>query len=442
MLKRSNVDLDQALEEAKRLYAEKRPRSKAAAEEAARYMPGGNTRTVLYHDPFPIRAVSGEGAMITDADGRRYANLNGEHTAGVYGHSHPVIKAAVAEALAKGFNLAAHNLLEVQLAKLICERFKSLELVRFTNSGTEANLMAVATARQFTGRSKVLAFEEAYHGGLLNFAGGGLPINAPFPFVLAKFNDVEQTRRLIAAHAQDLACILVEPMIGSNGCIAGDLTFLKMLREEASRAGALLIFDEVMTSRFKKGGAQGLWGIKPDLTTLGKYLGGGITFGAFGGRADIMSLFDPRLRKFLPHAGTFNNNVVTMAAGIAGLSKVFTPEAAMRLHDRGDDARESVNDLFRKLNARLAVTGVGSIMMVHVSNGGPISAASLRAEDTRIRQLLYFDLVELGYFLGPKNFIALSLEITEPMISGFLEALREMIGARPSIYCRQKSSLH
>jgi glutamate-1-semialdehyde 2,1-aminomutase len=436
MLKRSNVDLDQALEEAKRLYAEKRPRSKAAAEEAARYMPGGNTRTILYHDPFPLRAVSGEGAVTTDADGHRYVNLNGEHTAGIYGHSHPVIKAAVAEALGKGFNLAAHNLYEVQLAKLLCERFKSVELVRFTNSGTEANLMAIATARQFTGRSKVIAFEEAYHGGLLNFAGGGLPINAPFPFVLAKFNDIEQTRRLIAAHAHELASIIVEPMIGSNGCIAGNLAFLKMLREEASRAGGLLIFDEVMTSRFRNGGAQGLWGITPDLTTLGKYLGGGMTFGAFGGRADVMTLYDPRKRKFMPHGGTFNNNVVTMAAGIAGLSKVFTPQAATGLHERGDGAREKMNRVLAEMNARLAATGVGSIMMMHVSDGGPISAASLRAEDARIRQLLYFDLVEQGYFLGPKNFIALSLEITEPMISGFLEALREVIGARPSIYCR------
>jgi glutamate-1-semialdehyde 2,1-aminomutase len=436
MLDRANSDLDQALDEARRLYADKRPKSRAAAEDAQRYMPGGNTRTVLYHQPFPLRAASGEGAVITDADGHRCINLNGEHTAGIYGHSSPVIKAAVVEALSGGFNLAAHNLFEVQLAKLICERFKAIELVRFTNSGTEANLLAIATARAFTGRAKVIAFEEAYHGGLLHFAGGGLPINAPFPFILARYNDIPSTRAHIGEHAGDLACVIVEPMIGSGGCIAGDPEFLQMLREETARAGALLIFDEVMTSRFKGGGAQGLWGITPDLTALGKYIGGGMTFGAFGGRADIMTLYDPRQPKFLPHAGTFNNNVVTMAAGIAGLSKLFTPQAAIRLHEMGDAARNRLNALFKRTDARLEATGVGSIMTFHVSDGSAITAASLRKEDQRLRQLLYFDLLEQGYYTGPKLFIALSLEISDDMIGGFIDALESVIGARRSIYCR------
>ncbi len=435
MLNRPNADLDHALEEAKATFASKRPKSKMAAEEAEQYMPGGNTRTVLYHGPFPLRAAGGEGAMITDADGHRYVNLNGEHTAGIYGHSHPLIKAAVAEALAGGFNLGAHNLYEVQLAKLICERFTSIDLVRFTNSGTEANLLAIATARAFTGRKQVIVFEEGYHGGLLHFAGGGLPINAPFPFVVAKYNDIENTRRLIRSHADELACIIVEPMLGGGGCISADREFLNMLRQESSQAGALLIFDEVMTSRFKNGGAQGLWGVVPDLTSLGKYIGGGMTFGAFGGRADIMALYDPRQPKFLPHAGTFNNNVVTMAAGIAGLSKVFTPEAASRLHERGDTLRRLLNEVFRSTNARLEASGVGSIMMIHVSNGNPITAASLRGEDPRIKQLLYFDLLEQGYFTGPKNFIALSLEISETMMAGLLDTLHTIIGARRSIYC-------
>jgi glutamate-1-semialdehyde 2,1-aminomutase len=388
MLSRPNADIDVALREARAGFAAKRPKSQAVAAEAERYMPGGNTRSVLYHGPFPVRAVSGEGATIVDADGHRYVNLNGEHTAGIYGHSHPVIKAAVAQALDNGFNLAAHNLYEIELARLICERFKSIELVRFTNSGTEANLLAIAIARKFTGRSKVIAFKEAYHGGVLHFAGGGLPINAPFPFVLAEYNRLDAARQLIRTHAGDLACVIVEPMIGSGGCIPGELAFLRMLRDETSRAGALLIFDEVMTSRFKAGGAQGLWNIAPDLTTLGKYIGGGMTFGAFGGRADVMTLFDPRQPGAMPHAGTFNNNVVTMSAGIAGLSKVFTPDVAAALHDRGDEVRNRLNDLFAEMNAKLTATGVGSIMMIHIGDHGAITAASLRQEDQRLRQLL------------------------------------------------------
>jgi glutamate-1-semialdehyde 2,1-aminomutase len=436
MLNRPNADIDEALEDARRLYMEKRPKSQALAEEAERYMPGGNTRTVLYHGPFPLRAASGEGAMLTDADGFRYVNLVGEHSAGLYGHSHPVIKAAVGRALDNGFNLAAHNLYEIQLAKIICERFQSIERVRFTNSGTEANLLAIATARAFTKRAKVIAFEDGYHGGLLYFAGGGLPINAPFPFEMAKYNDIDGTRALIRAQGSELACVIIEPMLGGGGCIAANRDFLAMLREETRLSGALLIFDEVMSSRFKKGGAQGLWGIIPDLTALGKYLGGGMTFGAFGGRADIMAIYDPRQKDAIPHAGTFNNNVVTMAAGIAGLSQLFTPKRAIELHDFGESTMARLNDLLSKRNARIVVTGVGSLMMFHDAAAGPIGAGSLRAEDARVKQLLYLDLLEQGYFIGPRNFLALSLEVTEGMVDGLLDALRNVIGARRSIYCR------
>ena len=436
MLNRPNTDIDQALEDARRLYVEKRPRSQALAQEAERYMPGGNTRTVLYHGPFPLRAASGQGATLTDADGFRYVNLVGEHSAGLYGHSHPVIKTAVAEALENGFNLAAHNLYEIQLAKIICERFPSIERVRFTNSGTEANLLAIATARALTQRPKVIAFEDGYHGGLLYFAGGGLPINAPFPFVMAKYNDLEGTRTLIREQPGEIACVIIEPMLGGGGCIAANVEFLAMLREETRKAGVLLIFDEVMTSRFKGGGAQGLWGITPDLTALGKYLGGGMTFGAFGGQADIMSIYDPRRQDAIPHAGTFNNNVVTMAAGIAGLSKLFTPERAVQLHDFGESTIRRLNGVLQGMNARLAVTGVGSLMMFHDLAAGPVGAGSLRREDARLKQLLYLDLLEQGYFIGPRNFLALSLEVNEAMVDGLVEALRNVTGARHSVYCR------
>jgi glutamate-1-semialdehyde 2,1-aminomutase len=436
MLNRPNTDIDQALEDARRLYVEKRPRSQALAQEAERYMPGGNTRTVLYHGPFPLRAASGQGATLTDADGFRYVNLVGEHSAGLYGHSHPVIKTAVAEALENGFNLAAHNLYEIQLAKIICERFPSIERVRFTNSGTEANLLAIATARALTQRPKVIAFEDGYHGGLLYFAGGGLPINAPFPFVMAKYNDLEGTRTLIREQPGEIACVIIEPMLGGGGCIAANREFLAMLREETRKAGVLLIFDEVMTSRFKGGGAQGLWGITPDLTALGKYLGGGMTFGAFGGQADIMSIYDPRRQDAIPHAGTFNNNVVTMAAGIAGLSKLFTPERAVQLHDFGESTIRRLNGVLQGMNARLAVTGVGSLMMFHDLAAGPVGAGSLRREDARLKQLLYLDLLEQGYFIGPRNFLALSLEVNEAMVDGLVEALRNVTGARHSVYCR------
>lgn len=435
MLQRANADLDQALAEARQQFAERRPRSRAAAEEAERFMPGGNTRTILYHAPFPLRAASGTGAMITDADGQTYVDLNGEYTAGVFGHSHPVIKEAVRQALDGGFNLAAHNQLEVRLARLLCARFPAIELIRFTNSGTEANLMAIVTARVFTRRAKVMVFRHAYHGGLLHFGGGGLPTNVAFPFVVAPYDDVAGARALIREHAPDLACILVEPMIGGGGCIVAGLPFLHMLREETRSCGAQLIFDEVMTSRFKNGGAQGLFGIVPDLTTLGKYICGGMTAGAFGGRADIMAIYDPRVPEFMQHAGTFNNNVVSMAAGAAGLSQVFTEDAAAALHDRGDRLRGELNGLFERQGAKFTATGLGSIMMIHPARPPVNSLEEVARQDPRPKQLLYLDLLEHGYYIGARCFLSLSLLVDDPMLAGFRDAVHSVLGSRRSLFC-------
>ena len=324
-----NADIDAALTEAKEAYVARNPKSLARFVEATAVMPGGNTRTVLHYAPFPLGIARGEGCRLWDLDGAEYIDFLGEYTAGIYGHSHPKIRAAVDRALDAGINFGGTNLTEAKFARAVCDRF-GLERVRFTNSGTEANLLAISVGRIFTKRSKVMVFDGGYHGAVFGFAGGGSPINAPFDYVLAPYNDIAATRALIEQHAADLALVILEPMMGGGGCIAAEPEFLTMLREETTKVGALLILDEVMTSRLSPGGLQQVRGIKPDLTTFGKYIGGGMSFGAFGGRADIMDLFDPRRPDALPHAGTFNNNVLTMSAGLAGLTEVYTPDAARR----------------------------------------------------------------------------------------------------------------
>ena len=236
----------------------------------------------------------GEGARLWDLDGHEYADFLSEFTAGIYGHSHPAIRSAVEAALAGGLNFGAHTEIEARFAAAVCARFPSIELVRFTNSGTEANLMAVSAARAITGRPKILVFGGGYHGGVFYFRGHGSPLNAPFEFLLGRYNDLEALETLVRPHRQELAAILVEPMQGTTGCIPAERGFLAGLRALANETGALLIFDEVMTSRLAPGGLQEVHGILPDLTTLGKYLGGGMSFGAFGGRAEIMERFDPR----------------------------------------------------------------------------------------------------------------------------------------------------
>jgi glutamate-1-semialdehyde 2,1-aminomutase len=378
-----------------RRYVERNPESRRLHEERARFMPGGNTRSVLHVAPFPLTIVRADGARIWDADGHEYLDFLGEYTAGLYGHSNPAIQAAIREALADGIVLGAPNRYEHRLAEAICDRFPSVELVRFCNSGTEANVMALSLARAVTGRSKILVFAGGYHGGVLHFREGGSPLNYPAAFVVATYNDPAAAELVDG----DTAAVLVEPLQGSGGVIPGDRVFLQALREATHGNGALLVFDEVMTSRLAWGGLQEVLDITPDLTTLGKYLGGGLAFGAFGGRRELMERFDPARAGALPHAGTFNNAVLTMAAGAAGLTQVLTPDEIARLNALGDGLRERIATL------GVHATGYGSMIGLH----GVEHA--------------FFGMLERGYSYAQRGFVALSLPLTQADVDGFANAL-------------------
>ncbi len=404
-----NLHLEAAVRDAEARYARANPRSAAAFAEAQSFMPGGNTRTVLYYPPFPLTLASGSGCRVTDVDGHSYIDTISEQTAGLYGHSEPVIAAAVQEALQRGIVLGGPSGREAELAALLCERFPALEQVRFVNSGTEANLYAVGTARAVTGRPALLAFEGSYHGGVMSYAGYSAPLNVPFPVVLAPYNDIERTVELIDAHADELAAVIMEPMVGSGGCIRATDAFVRAVRDATARHGILLIFDEVMTSRLSPGGLHAVLGVNPDLLALGKYLGGGLTFGAFGGRADLMARFDPTRTDVLTHAGTFNNNVLSLAAGIAGLRHVLTPEASLRINADGDRLRE-------RLIARLAargvpgtVTGYGSMMMIQLAPGSYDRARDTARVPNAARALCQLDLIQRGLYVSRRNMINLSL---------------------------------
>lgn len=423
----SDSAIDQSLAQAFQRFTEANPASRRQFEAQVRYMPGANSRSVLFYAPFPLTIAKGEGAALWDADGHRYADFIAEYTAGVYGHSAPEIRDAVVEAMQGGINLTGHNLLEGRLAKTICERFPQIEQLRFTNSGTEANLMALTAALHFTGRRKIVVFSGGYHGGVLGFGAKPLPTTVPFDFLVLPYNDVQAASEQIEKHGPEIAAILVEPMQGASGCIPGRLDFLQALREGATKVGALLIFDEVMTSRLAPNGLANKLGIRSDLTTLGKYIGGGMSFGAFGGRADVMAQFDPRTGS-LSHSGTFNNNVMTMAAGHAGLTKLFTPEAAGRLAERGEAMRARLNALCAKEDVAMQFTGVGSLMNAHFVRGEVRRVDDLAAVDGRLRQLLFFHLLGEGIYASPRGFIVLSLPLTDADIDRFAAAIGRFIG--------------
>lgn len=429
----ASLRFDAELDAARERYRRRCHGSLAAHRAATDWLPGGNTRTVLYHGPFPLRLAGGDGARVTDVDGHRYLNLLGEYSAGLFGHSHPVIRRAIDRALDGGVNLGGHNTLESELARHVVARFAAIERVRFTNSGTEANLMAIGTARVATARSKVMVFRGGYHGGLLYFGASGSPVNAPYDFIVAPYNDLAATARLIDDNGADLACVLVEPMQGSGGCIPADPAFLHGLREATTKVGALLVFDEVMTSRFGRGGAHAALGIRPDLMTLGKWVGGGMSFGAFGGRADLMARYDPTRADALPHAGTFNNNVLSMSAGVAALTEVFGPDVAEAHHQRGEALRHRIDDGLRSAGVDVGVSGQGSLMNLHPTRTTIRSVDDLASCDPRRRELLYLDLLERGFYVAPRGFIALTLAVSPAEESGFVQALAEIARSRAEL---------
>ena len=422
------TDLDTALAQARLAYVNERPLGAAMHAEASEVMPGGNTRTVLYHPPFPLRIASGQAQRVVDVDGREYVDMLGEYTAGLYGHSQQAILDAVRTAMDDGISLAGHNVYEARLARLLVDRFPALELVRFTNSGTEANLMAIALARVVTGRPGIAVMRGGYHGGLLYYGGGGSPVNAPYEAIVLDYNDVEGARAAIRDSADLLAAVVVEPVLGSGGVIPATEEFLLALREETSERGIVLILDEVMTSRLSPGGAAPLYDVQPDLLTLGKYLGGGLSFGAFGGRADLMARFDPSQPGALPHAGTFNNNVLSMAAGLAGLTEVLDDATLNAVNARGDRLRVALNDVMAPYG--WIATGRGSMIGVHPVAGPVMSPGDLAVADDRRRELLFLDLLERGYYMAPRGFIALSIEVTDTDVDGFVDAVAASLAAR------------
>jgi glutamate-1-semialdehyde 2,1-aminomutase len=396
-----SAHLDDRVRAAHAAYTDANPNSAAAARRAERVLPGGNTRSVLHFDPFPFRVSAAEGPELLDVDGHRYVDFVGNYTAGLLGHSPKRVRDAIVEALDSGWALGATHEREAQLAELICERFESLDQVRFTNSGTEANLMAIGTALHHAGRSGVAVFDHGYHGGVLGFGDAGgphHPLNVPHRFIVGEFDDIVALDVLFAD--SDLGCVVIEPVQGSGGCRPASIEFLTALRQKCTEQGVVLIYDEVMTSRLSPGGAQQRFGVVPDMTTLGKYLGGGMTFGAFGGRCDIMSAFDPAAGGALTQAGTFNNNVVTMAAAIATVGHELDDDVLAAVNDRGDRLRAELGTTFEQAGVPMHTTGVGSMLCIHTT-------------DDRLLELLFHHLLTEGMLIARRGFMALSMEITD-----------------------------
>ena len=418
------------LAKAHRDFADRNPESRRHYDEARKYLPGGHTRTVLTHAPFPLVFTGGAESSLQDADGHSYIDMLGDYTAGLLGHSEHRVIDAVSAALKTNASVGGIHPAEAKLARLMCERFR-LDRVRFTNSGSEANMMAIATALQFTGRSKVMVFHGGYHGGLLYFASGAAPWNAPYHFVVAPYNDAQRTLQMIAEHATDLAAVVMEPMLGSGGCVPAEPEFAQQVCDAAKHAGAVTIADEVMTSRHGAAGMCALLGVTPDISTFGKYIGGGFSFGAFGGSAEVLDLFDTSPEsgrtKVVAHAGTFNNNMSSMTAGCVVLSDIYTSPIAIAHTARGDEFRHSVAEVLKRSGLPVSVSGFGSMMSLHALAEPPHTAYDVANRDNALQELLFFGLLERGVYTAARGMMNLSLPLSDDQLAEVLEALDDTL---------------
>ena len=457
---KSHESYEMELDQAYKAYAVRNPKSEKANSNASQYFPGGNTRSSLRAQPFPLVFESGYDTYLKSIDGDTYIDFLAEYSAGIFGHKHPVIRDAITKALDKGWNYGGHNTYEQELAQKVVERFKpTIELVRFTNSGTEANMCAIATAAALTGRKGVMIFDGGYHGSTIAFSKvyGPNALNLPHKWVQGVYDNVEKTKAILdGTDKSDLAAILVEPMQGNAGARKCSVKFLQFLRYLATEVGALLIFDEVQASRLSYRGYNQEIGVHPDMMTLGKWVGGGMSFGAFGGKREIMKMYDPE-KGSLTHAGTFNNNVLSMAAGCAGIDLV-DESAIANLNALGEYLKEGVEKKLREsgfvapvsqvtvngkpksvlsqhgvsnlqsgekhndhhptdTEPRMSISGAGSILSISFSGPGK----------QQVQSLFYHHMLSKNICLASRGFIALNICTKKEHLYTFVAALQEFI---------------
>ncbi|MBN8634673.1 MAG: aspartate aminotransferase family protein [Anaerolineae bacterium] len=422
-------------------YLARTATSRRRDEEAQQVLPGGDTRIATYYAPYPTYMVRGSGCTLYDADGGQYIDFLNNYTSLIHGHAHPAIVEVAADQVMRGTVFGAAAEPQIQLARMLTERVPSIDLVRFANSGTEATMMAMRTARAFTGKNVIVKIDGGYHGSH-DFAevsvypdttsnrlpephveGRGVPRSVLNEIMVAPFNDLSGLELILSQHAAVIAAVILEPMPNAGGMVPPQPGYLAGVRRLCDQYGVLLIFDEIVTFRLHSAGMQAIAGVQPDLTALGKIIGGGFPVGAFGGKREIMSQYDPRHPQFIMHTGTFNGNNMTMSAGIAALEHL--PQSAIdRVNALGDRLRDGITAAFHTAGIAGQALGFGSLMQVHWTNQpipAPREAALAARSAGRLQELLHLELLNRGVHIGPRGIICTSTAMTDADITFALD---------------------
>jgi glutamate-1-semialdehyde 2,1-aminomutase len=422
-------------------------RSAALYERACTVLPGGVSRNTVLRKPHPLYADFASGCRVTDIEGDERIDFSNNMASLVHGHAHPAVTAAVSRQLERGSAFTLATEIEVEFAEYLCSRNpSSFERVRFVNSGTEAVMGAVKASRAFTGRPKIAKVEGAYHGqydyaevsqtaqpeswGAVDHPASvpvahGTPQSALSDVVVIPFNDPERALAILDQHADEIACVLLDLMPHRVGLKPVDAEFVLALRNWTHENGALMVLDEVITFRSEFGGAQTWYDFTPDLTALGKAIGGGFPVGAIAGRADVMDVMNPLAERLLfPHSGTFSANPVTMTAGLTAL-RLYDEAAVARLNGLAQRAMEGITDAIRSSGARACVTGGGSIFRVHLKEQPPQNyrQAFLTPDENRQLLLLLDHLFDAGLMMINTCTATLSTPMGEAEIDTLVAAI-------------------
>lgn len=415
-------------------------------ERAIEIIPGGVNSPVRAFKSVggnPRFIEKGFGSKIYDVDGNEYIDFIGSWGPHIFGHRPDFIIKSIEDALVNGTSFGAPTEAEVKIAELIIELVPSIEMVRLVNSGTEATMSAIRLARGFTKKDKIIKFEGCYHGHsdafLIKAGSGALTFGVPTSpgvtkgtandTLTARFNDINSVKELIDKNKGEIAAIIIEPVAGNMGVIAGEMDFLKSLREICSKEEIVLIFDEVMTGfRLAKGGAQEIYGIKPDLTTLGKIIGGGMPVGAFGGKKEIMSLLAPSGPVY--QAGTLSGNPIAVSAGLASLEYIKNnPGIYEELEIKSNNFESNIKDIMRRIGINLALNRVGSMMTIFFYKNEVRSYDDAVKSDTQKFSKFFNYLLNNGIYLPPSQFeaIFISTSHSEDELNYTAEKIEEAI---------------
>ena len=418
-------------------------KSKELFAEAQKYIPGGVNSPVRAFKAVggnPLFIKNAKGAYIYDEDDNQYIELINSWGPMILGHAHPAIEAAIAAAIPNSFSYGAPTKREVEMAELIVAMVPSVERIRMVNSGTEATMAAIRVARGFTGRSKMIKFQGCYHGHgdafLIAAGSGALTMGTPDSAGVTKgvaqdtltapYNDLAAVKALVEANPSQIACIIIEPVAGNMGCVTPSADFLEGLRTLCDQEGIVLIFDEVMTGfRLAKGGAQELLGITPDLTTLGKIIGGGLPVGAYGGKKEIMDCVSPVGKVY--QAGTLSGNPIAMAAGYAMLTILNEqPDIYIQLTKITEKVTEGIQKILKELSLNYTINQIGSMYSLFFTEEKVVDFDTAKTSNTQLFGKYFQAMLQKGVYLAPSQFesLFLSVALSEENIEQIIEANR------------------